>query len=262
MSDFARAPGAGMRRWATRLMGASAMWFAGLAAHPCAWAFGTSGGRVWFPEDVSAIGARIDRLFLIILGITGAIFLLVEGALLYFLIRYRRRAHPHAAYLHGHHLAEVIWTVIPAIIVLYLAFGSQRVWSMVRGTPPPHQVDVEVTAEQFAWNVRYAGADQALHTSDDIETINQLHLPVGQVVLVRLTSKDVIHSFFLPQFRMKMDAVPGLNGRMWLQATKTGNFEIACAELCGLGHYRMRGFVTIEPPEAFHAWLQQIAAAE
>ncbi len=216
----------------------------------------------WFPEVVSTYGVQIDRLFVVILWITGVIFVLVEGALLAFLIRYRRGASTRAMYIHGNVTAEIIWTVIPALIVTYLAFASQRVWAHIQGPPPPHQMELEVVAEQFAWNIHYAGPDGQFGTADDVETINQLHLPVGQVVLVRLKSKDVIHSFFLPQFRLKRDTVPGITGRIWLQATKTGQYEIVCAELCGLGHYRMRGFVTIETPEAFAAWLKQAKAEQ
>ncbi len=216
----------------------------------------------WFPDVVSTYGVQIDRLFAIILWITGIIFLLVEGALLWFLIRYRKGAHPTAAYVHSNTTAEIIWTVVPAVIVIWLAFASQRVWAHIQGPPPPHQVEIEVKAEQFVWNIRYAGADGQLHTPDDLETINQLHLPVGQVVLVDLQSKDVIHSFFLPQFRLKRDAVPGMTGRVWLQATKTGHYEIVCAELCGLGHYRMRGYVTIESPEEFRAWVAKTKAEQ
>ena len=227
-------------------------------AQPSAWALGQPGMRWWFPESVSTYGAQVDRLFTLILWVTGIIFVLVEGALLWCLLRYRHREGRSAAYLHGNHTVEIIWTVVPAVIVLYLACASQRVWSYIQGPPPPHQVELEVTAEQFAWNIRYAGADRTLGTADDVETINQLHLPVGQVVLVDLKSKDVIHSFFLPQFRIKRDAVPGITGRIWLEATTPGHFEIVCAELCGLGHYRMRGFVTVESPEEFHKWLAQV----
>ena len=216
----------------------------------------------WFPPSVSSYGADVDQLFRVILWITGAIFMLVEGALLWFLIRYRRRPGRAAAYVHGSTAAELVWTLVPALIVGYLAVASQRVWARIQGPPPPHQVEVEVNAEQFAWNIRYAGPDGRLGSPDDLETINQLHLPVGQVVLVHLTSKDVIHSFFLPQFRLKRDAVPGLTGRVWLQATKTGQFEIVCAELCGLGHYRMRGFVTVESPQDFQAWLARANAEQ
>ncbi|HBH96473.1 MAG TPA: cytochrome c oxidase subunit II [Candidatus Omnitrophica bacterium] len=224
-----------------------------LGADP-AWA---GSARVWFPDNLSSVGSQVDQMFLVILWITGIIFLLVEGALLWFLIRYRQPANPRAAYVHGCRSAEVIWTVIPAIIVTSLAFASQRVWAHIRGTPPAHQLEVEITAEQFAWNVRYAGPDGRLHTEDDLELINQLHLPVDQVALVHLKSKDVIHSFFVPQFRMKLDAVPGLTGRLWVQPIKPGQVEMVCAELCGLGHYRMRGYVTIESAEAFQSWLEQ-----
>jgi cytochrome c oxidase subunit 2 len=219
-------------------------------------------GRVWFPPPISSYGAQIDRLFWIIVWITGIIFLLVEGALVWFVLQYRQRPGRKASYVHGSTLVEVIWTVVPALIVIWLAFASQQVWSYVQGPPPPHQVEVMITAEQFAWNIRYAGPDGRLETDDDIETINQMHLPVDQVALVHMRSKDVIHSFFVPEFRMKRDAVPGLTTRLWLQPTTTGQFEITCAELCGLGHYRMRGYLTVEEPEAFEAWLAETQAQE
>ena len=220
------------------------------------WAFGGgSGVRVWLPEAVTTTAPEIDRLFYLVLVITGVAFLLVQATLLVFLIRYRRRPGVRAAYTHGNTAVEIIWTVIPALILIGLTVQSQRVWAKVRGTPPPPDLNVEIMAEQFAWNIRYPGADGQFGTSDDVTTINQLHLPLNQTVLFHIKSKDVIHSFFVPQFRMKQDAVPGLTSRMWVSATKPGKFEIACAELCGLGHYRMRGFLEIESPEAFQAWL-------
>ncbi|MBI4342016.1 MAG: cytochrome c oxidase subunit II [Candidatus Omnitrophica bacterium] len=233
-----------------------------LAAPVNAWAFGSSGVRIWLPEAVTTTAPAIDRLFYIVLVITGVVFVLVQATLLLFILRYRRRPGRSAAYTHGNQLAEIIWTVIPALIMVWLTFKSQRVWSHVRGTPPPPDLEVEVTGEQFAWNVRYAGADGALNTADDITTINQMHLPVGRTVLLHLKSKDVIHSFFVPQFRVKQDAVPGITTRLWVNATKTGHYEIACAELCGLGHYRMRGFLVIESPEALTTWLSEQLAEQ
>ena len=229
----------------------------GLVSAP-AWA--ESGARVWLPASITTTAPLIDRLFYLVLAITGAIFILVQGTLLVFLVRYRRRPDRKAHYIHGNHLVEIIWTAVPAAILIFLAFRSQQVWSQVRGLPPHTDLQVEITAEQFAWNVRYAGADGRFGTADDITTINQLHLPVNQTVLFNLKSKDVIHSFFVPQFRMKQDAVPGLTTHLWVEPTTTGNFEIACAELCGLGHYRMRGFLTVESPEAFKTWLTTAAS--
>ena len=220
-----------------------------------AWA--ESGVRVWLPASITTTAPLIDQLFYVVLVITGAVFVLVQGILLFFLIRYRRQPGRKAYYIHGNHLVEIIWTAVPAAILVFLAFRSQQVWSQVRGLPPHTDLQVEITAEQFAWNVRYAGADGQLGTADDITTINQLHLPVNQTVLFHLKSKDVIHSFFVPQFRMKQDAVPGLTTHLWVEPTTTGHFEIACAELCGLGHYRMRGYLAVESAEAFQAWLVQ-----
>ena len=249
-----------------------------------AWAAGAAGVRVWLPEAVTTTAPEIDRLFYTVLWITGAVFILVEVLLLAFVVLYRKRPGRLAGYTHGNTAIEVVWTVIPALILIALAFRSQHVWARVRGSPPPPEVEVEITGQQFAWNIHYPGADQKFgrtdpgfvddtdnpigldrkdpNAADDIVTVNQLHLPVGKTVLVHLKSKDVIHSFFVPQFRMKQDAVPGITGRIWVNATKAGKFEIACAELCGLGHYRMSGFLTIESPEAFQAWLTEQLAEQ
>ena len=218
----------------------------------------------WLPERASTVAGQIDHLFYVILAITGAVFVLVEVVLLVFLIRYRQRPGHRAAYTHGDTRIEIVWTVIPAIIMVWLALGSQELWSAIRYPShyPEGAPEIDITAEQFAWNIRYPGPDGLVETNDDITTINQLHLPVGRPVMLRITSKDVIHSFFVPQFRLKQDAVPGLTIRLWIQATKTGRWEIACAELCGLGHYRMKGFLTVETPDALAAWLAATKAAE
>src|SRR5262249_17987106 len=143
---------------------------------------------------------------------------------------------------------------------------------------------VQVTGEQFAWNFHYPGPDGAfgktdvkLITStntigldrtdpaakDDVVSINALHVPVDRAVKVRIRSKDVIHSFFLPNLRIKQDAVPGMAIEVWFTPNKAGAYEIACAELCGLGHYRMKAFLTIDPSqEEFNKWLQQQAAEQ
>jgi cytochrome c oxidase subunit II len=211
------------------------------------------------PENVSTYGGDIDSLFRLILWITGTIFVLVEVLLLYFLIRYRHREGRPAHYTHGSNRLEVIWTIVPAIICVVLALLSRRSWAEIKQNMPQGAMNVEVTAEQFAWNIRYPGPDGKLETPDDIVTLNQLHFPVGRPLIVTLHSKDVIHSFFLPEFRVKQDAVPGMTTRIWLEATRVDHWEIACAELCGLGHFRMKGFVTVETPEEFERWLAETA---
>ena len=229
------------------------------AAPPPAWA--AQAARIWLPETASTVAPAIDRVFGIVLAITGAAFVLVQVTLVWFLLRYRRRPGVAAGYTHGNTVVEIIWTIIPALILVWLTFQSQRVWATIHRLPDAPDLEVEITGEQFVWNIRYAGPDGAFKTADDITTINQLHLPVQQTAVLHLTSKDVIHSFFVPQFRVKRDAVPGFTSRLWITPTRAGHYEIACAELCGLGHYRMRGFLVLEPPEAFDAWLQTQAPA-
>ena len=217
-----------------------------------------------FPESASSIGPKIDQLFWVILWITGVFFFIVQGGLLFFVLKYRNRPGQKAAYVHGNAAVEVVWTVIPALILAGLTVASQKLWVEIRYPEhaPSTSVQVEILAEQFAWNIRYPGPDGQFETADDVTTINQLHLPVGTPVLVKIRSKDVIHSFFVPEFRIKQDAVPGLPTQVWLEATRAGLFEIRCAELCGLGHYRMKGFVTTEPLTDFQNWLKETKANE
>jgi cytochrome c oxidase subunit 2 len=232
---------------------AAGLLLAAVLAFPAA----ASGLPFWMklPEGVSTYSGRIDSLFGLILWITGIVFVVVELLLLFFLFRYRHREGRPAHYTHGSNRLEVIWTIVPAVICVVLALLSRATWADIKQHLPKEAVQIEVTAEQFAWNIRYAGPDNKFETPDDVLTLNQLHFPVGKPVVVTLRSKDVIHSFFLPEFRVKQDAVPGLPTRIWFEGTRTGNWEIACAELCGLAHYRMKGFVTVETPEQFGKWL-------
>ncbi|HEX4441461.1 MAG TPA: cytochrome c oxidase subunit II [Thermoanaerobaculia bacterium] len=214
------------------------------------------------PEQVSTFAPRIDGMFHLIMWITGVIFVLVEGVLLFFLFKYRRRPGREVHYTHGNNRLEVIWTIIPALICVMLALLSRRIWEDVKEHMPTQDaIEIHVTGEQFAWNILYPGPDGKFGTADDIATLNQLHFPVGKAVVATLTSKDVIHSFFLPEFRVKQDAVPGMKTRIWFEANKVGHWEIACAELCGLGHFRMKGFVTVDTPEDYQKWLVEQAAS-
>lgn len=210
----------------------------------------------WFPDAISTYGGEIDRLFYIILAITGVIFAVVQGALLYFVYRYRHREGRTAYHIHGNLRAEAIWTLIPFIIVVVIAGISIGPWLRIRDVDrfPAPDLEVRVTAKQFEWNVTYPGADNRLGTEDDFTRRNQLHLPVDRVVHVHLGAEDVIHSFFLPEFRVKQDAVPGMSTPVWFEATQTGTYTLGCAELCGLGHYRMRGTVTVHDAAAFDSW--------
>jgi len=214
------------------------------------------------PEQASTYAPQIDGMFHLIMWITGVIFVLVEAVLLVFLWKYRRRPGREVHYTHGNNRLEVIWTIIPALICVMLALLSRKLWEDIKEHMPHDALEIHVTGEQFAWNILYPGPDGKFDTADDIATLNQLHFPVGKAVVATLSSKDVIHSFFLPEFRVKQDAVPGMKTRIWFEGNKVGHWEIACAELCGLGHFRMKGFVTVDTPEDYQKWLAEQTAAK
>jgi len=213
------------------------------------------------PEGVSTYSPDVDHLFYVILVITGVAFVLTELVLFSFAFFYRQRQGVRATYTHGNSRLEVIWTVVPAVLLVFVAVASQGVWVRMKGSIPKTDEEVMITASQFNWEIRYRGADGAFDTPDDVITSNDMHLPVGVPVRIHLRSKDVIHSFFLPQFRLKQDAVPGVTIDVWLQATRTGTFEIACAELCGFGHGTMRGQLTVHEPQEYSSWLKDAQAA-
>lgn len=213
----------------------------------------------WLPENVSTFGADIDGLFYLILGVTGVVFVVVEVALVYFLWKYRGKEGRRAQHTHGNMKAEIIWTLVPLILVAMLGFMSRSVWIDIKYESrfPQPALELGVVASQFEWHVTYPGPDGQLGSADDFTVRNQLHMPVDQPIRVNLTAEDVIHSFFLPEFRVKQDAVPGMDIPVWFQATRTGQYVLGCAELCGLGHYRMRGSVTVHSAEEFDRWYQQ-----
>ena len=127
----------------------------------------------------------------------------------------------------------------------------------IQGTPDDCAM-VEVTGRQFEWRIRYPGPDQVLRTPDDLLTVNDLHLPVNEKVVIALKSDDVLHSFFLPNVRIKQDAVPGMKQYVWFKPMSEGKFDIVCAELCGWGHYKMKGQMTVQSADDFQGWLKEM----
>ncbi|MCS7223790.1 MAG: cytochrome c oxidase subunit II [Armatimonadetes bacterium] len=241
----------------------------------------TAGRFWWLPPLASEHGAWTDRLFVVTLLITGIVFVLVQIALAYFVFRHRDDPERRAAYFHDNKPLEITWTLVPAVIMTLLIVSGGRLWSRIHQSPPEGAYEVEVWGEQFKWALRYPGKDGQFGRTD-IRLINdtnplgidtkdpaskddiffpagegELHLPVGEPVVVRLRSKDVLHSFYVPAFRVKQDAVPGMVIKTWFVPTKEGEFELVCAELCGLGHYQMRGIVIVEPMEKVQEWLSQ-----
>jgi cytochrome c oxidase subunit 2 len=220
---------------------------------------------------ISTYGGEIDSIISFIGWIVFGWFVLAEGLLLYFLFRYRRRQGKRASWLPGNGLRASAWVLVPCFLILifdlWIEARSASVWHKVVEDVPKPDVLVRVTGRQFAWTFNYAGQDGVFDTDDDFTTVGEMHVPQDKVVRFQLESVDVLHSFWIPAVRYKQDVVPGRSIPGWFQATKSGRYEIACAELCGSGHTSMRALLTVEPPEIFDNWArnhakQQLLAAE
>ncbi len=234
------------------------------------------------PEVASVHGPAIDRVFSIVLVITGIMFVVLQLTLAVLVFKFGRNrdvqrrlwSRPRAEKW----FAIVAGSVIFMVDVSVYSLGESE-WLKAWKTAPADAALVEVTGEQFMWNFRYPGADGALGktdpalttssnalgvdsrdptSADDVLSTNQLHLVVGKPVRMRIRSKDVIHSFNLPHFRVKQDAVPGMAIEVWFIPTREGQFEIVCNQLCGLAHYRMKAFLTVESQESFSQWISQM----
>ena len=208
----------------------------------------------WLPENVSTYGQEIDSIFHLIYWITGVTFILVTGALLAFIIIYRDRPGRRATYTHGSTPLEIAWTVAPALILVVLTFLSVPAWSRIKMTLPESDLLIHVTGKQFNWEITYPGPDGRFGTADDKTFLDEMHVPINKVVRIQLRGREVIHSFFVPQFRFKQDAVPGRDIMQWFEVTKAGKYEAPCAELCGFGHSGMRAWIYAHTPEDYAKW--------
>jgi cytochrome c oxidase subunit 2 len=226
----------------------------------------------WLPKDVSSHGHAIDHLFYFILWLTGAVFVITEFVLFLFMWKYDAKSNAQPVkFTHGSHHLEVVWTILPAATLLFIAIYQMNAWADnkmrnpgygpdgIRGTADDVPPMLEVTARQFEWRLRYPGLEGrgTLGDQDDIQLVNDLHIPVNEEILLDLKSADVLHSFFLPNMRVKQDAVPGMKIPVWFKATQTGTYDLVCAELCGWGHYKMKGRITVESREQFNRWLAE-----
>jgi len=215
----------------------------------------------WLPENVSTYGGEIDGVISLIYYVTLAWFVLTLGAFALFLILYRRGRARQAAYVQGDRLREAAWLLVPVAIVLvldfWIDFRGAPVWAKVKSHMPPTDLVIQVTAKQFNWEVLYPGPDGKFETEDDRLLDNELHVPVGKPVRVVLKSRDVLHSFFSPNLRLKQDIVPGRAIPAWFEATKAGKYELPCAELCGFGHSGMKAWLYVHPPEEYDKWVAQ-----
>ena len=231
-------------------------------------------------------GVVTDNLFWITTAITGIVFVLTQILLFYYSWRYQYKEKATAYFYPENDKLEIAWTVVPAIVLTILIFGGLKVWNDITDEAPQDAEVVEIMGYQFAWSTRYPGPDNELgrynyrlidavnafgvdftdQNSHDDFMPREIHVPKGKPVLLKIRARDVLHSVFAPHFRLKMDAVPGMPTRFWFVPTKTTeemraetgnpefNYEIACTEICGRGHFSMRMLVVVDEPEDYEKW--------
>jgi cytochrome c oxidase subunit 2 len=197
---------------------------------------------LWLPEAASSYAGEIDGLLVLITVIVGVWFLAAEGVLIYFALRYRRVEGRKAAYVPARTLRTMSFVLVPCAVVLgfdlVIDAAGAPVWDHVKQELPPADERVRIVGEQWAWRFTYPGADGLLDTEDDVEVINELH------------------ALWVPELRLKQDAVPGRTIRGWFKATREGSYEFICAEICGIGHTMMKAMLHVESPDAYRRWMQ------
>lgn len=248
-------------------------------------------GKTLFPQGSASVeGEKIDSMMWITIIVTGIVFIITQVLLFWFSYKYQEKDDRKAFYFAHSTKLELIWTTIPAIVLAVLVVFGLRAWFKLTGDAPKDSIVVEVTGHQFGWEFRYPGADKVLGkknyklttganslgvdfndpaSQDDIHVSSTMHIPVGVPVKMVINSQDVIHDVGLSHFRLKMDAVPGIPTTQWFtpkittvdMKKKTGNpdftYEISCDQMCGAGHFSMRGVIIVETMEEYKKWLAE-----
>ncbi len=245
------------------------IWFITLAS---VWMF--LSGRWWFPASISEHGPAVDSQFTITIIVVGIAFTAAQVGLGWVVWKYRDTGNAQrATYSHGNNRLEIIWTLVTAVVFISLAVMGQSVWASLHlHGAPPGAYQIEVVAQQFAWNFHYPGKDTVFGKTDpnliddatnpvgvdptdpnakDDAVSPTLVIPVNRPVELVLRSKDVTHSFWVPQLRFKQDLVPGMAIHVHFTANKVGKYELACAELCGMNHYKMKSCMLVLPQDEF-----------
>ena len=221
----------------------------------------------WFPGPAaSPLGTQIDDLFYLILVITAVTFIAVHAVLGYILWKFSGTSGKRAQFQHGSHALEVVWSIVPAGILLFIALYQMDVWAAYRMKSrfdPEAMANpiAEVSARQFEWRIRYPKPGTDLMTSPqpgDLYYVNEVHVPAAVPTMINLRTQDVQHAFFVPRLRVKQDAVPGLVIPVWFEIEEAGDYELLCAELCGWGHYKMKARIVAESPEGVSAYLTRL----
>jgi cytochrome c oxidase subunit 2 len=242
----------------------------------------------FLPEAASEHGGMIDNMFMWTLVATGIVFIITHILLFWYAMKYRHKEGRKVKYYPDDNKLELIWTAVPAVVMFILVGMGLSKWYKITGPAPEGSMIIEATGKQFEWIIRYPGNDGELG-GKDFRMINlsnnilgqdwsdernhddfiapEIHLIKGKPVIVKINAQDVLHNFYLPHFRTKLDAVPGMPTQLWFTPNLTTaeardkygneefNFELACAELCGKGHFSMKKIVIVETEEEYNAWL-------
>ena len=213
----------------------------------------------YFIEQASTAASKTDFLFDTITITVGIWFLIVQGFIVYLLIKYRRGNSPKAKYIAGEDHHESRWVHIPHYLVIICDIAiialTIPLWGELKVTPTVPDLKIRAIGQQWSWVFVHPGADGVLDTPDDIRTVNDLRLQVNKKYHVEIQSRDVLHDLSIPVFRFKQDAIPGRTILGWFEPTKTGNFSIQCAEMCGIGHGLMAARVHVQTDEKHKKWI-------
>ncbi|HEX5065561.1 MAG TPA: cytochrome c oxidase subunit II [Myxococcota bacterium] len=211
--------------------------------------------------QASTYARQLDWLFEGIFWVVGFWFVLTVLMFFWLIFRFRKREGVAAEYYDGSEWKLKRWVTIPHLLVLvcdiFIIVGAVKVWYEIKQFLPPAQQTVRVISQQWAWTFVHPGADGQIDTADDIASVDELHVQMGTTYHFKLESRDVLHSFSIPVFRLKQDAVPGRVITGWFEPTKTGTYDLQCTEICGIGHGLMGAKIVIETPEAHAAWVAQ-----
>lgn len=202
----------------------------------------------FFPTEASQVARQVDHLYLAMICLSALTIIAVFGPMIYFLFKYRRgNKADRRPVRFAENTIEITWTVIPTIVFIGLfAWGADVYWTIER--PPSEAMEIDVVGKQWMWKIQHPEGNRE---------INELHVPLGRNIKLVLASQDVIHSFFLPEFRIKQDVVPGRYRELWFKADKLGTFHLFCSEYCGTHHSQMHGSVIVMTPDDYQKWLTQ-----
>ena len=214
-----------------------------------------------FFTGASSYSHSVDHLIFLVAAIVGFWLLLAEGSLFWLLFKFRYQEGRRSQYITGEEKHLTRWISIPHSLVIVcdvvIIFYAVSVWVNIKQTMPPAERTVRVFAQQWAWSFQQPGPDGVLDTADDIRTVGELHVQTGTPYHFELVSRDTVHSFAVPAFRLKQDAVPGRIITGWFLPTRPGTYDIQCTQMCGLGHALMAARIVVDTPQAHAAWLQR-----